>query len=167
MPNIVEITDFTGTWKISTDQYTKVDFDDTRDEVQFELIYEIMGATMGQAYIDDLNASGVPADPLYLALYNSFTQDDNTELIKSEGIKAMVKYHVYFRYIREQNIQKAITGNVENKHENAQAARSISFLIKAYNRAIETAKAIQWYICQNSADYPDYNGQELEFITLH
>jgi len=167
MANLVEISDFTDQFKIATDQYTEADFETFRDDHQFDLIYEMFGAVMGQAFIDDLNSSGVPQDALFLALYNAFVQDSNDCLVKSIGIKLIVRNYLFVKYSRENGKTVGMPGNSESKQENSTLVKSITWLVTKYNDAIESAQAIQWKICQSSADYPDYNGQELEFMSIY
>lgn len=167
MSNIVEISDFDGQFKISTDQYTEANFEAIRDACQFDLIYEMLGATLGQAFIDDLDAGGVPQNPLFTALYVAFVEDDGSDIVKSIGIKVMVRNYVFVKYARENQVLVAMTGNQESKQENSDSVKSITWLVNKYNDAISTAQAIQWYIGEHSADYPDYNGQEMEFMSIY
>lgn len=167
MPNIVEISDFTGKFKISTDQHSEEEFEAFRDDHQYDLIYEMLGATLGQAFIDDLDSGGVPQDPLFTAIYDAFVEDDGSEMRKSVGIKVMVRNYLFVKYARENPALVAMTGNQESKQENSEAVRSVTWLVNKYNDAIATGQTIQWYICENSAGYPDYNGQELEFMSIY
>lgn len=166
MPNIIEITDFTGAYSISTDEFTEVEFEVIRDDEQFAVIYDMLGAELGQLFIDDLDSSGIPQEARFTSLYEAFKTDYCGAIIKSEGIKAMVKYDLYFKIVRDNNITVAITGNLKSEGENSSPEQSTAWLVRTYNRMIDTAQAIQWFICQNSADYPEYNGQEMEFIPL-
>lgn len=167
MANIVEISDFDGQFKISTDQYTEANFEAIRDAHQFDLIYEMLGATLGQAFIDDLDVNGVPVNPLFTALYEAFVLDNESEIVKSIGIKVMVRNYLFVKYARENQVLVAMTGNQESKQENSDSVKSITWLVNKYNDAISTAQTIQWYIGENSAAYPDYNGQEMEFMSIY
>jgi len=167
MPNIVEISDFTGKFKIATDQYTETDFEAFRDERQFDMIYEMLGAVLGAAFIADLNSSGVPVNAPYTTIFAPFVEDNNGELIRSEGIKKMVRNDLFVKWARENGKDVNLPGNSSSEQENSKPVLSVTWIVLKYNQAIDTARAIQWYIGKNSADFPYYNGQEMEYMSIY
>lgn len=167
MSNLVEISDFTGSFTIARDTYTKAIFDEVRDEYQFKLIYQMLGGELGQLFIADLDANGVPQTSRFTDIYNAFNTDGSCGLYVSEGIKKMVIAYVYFYWVSENNTKVGITGNTNNKGENSDIIPTIGWMVKRFNRAIATAKNIQWYIGQNSSDYPEYEGVELEYTSIY
>lgn len=169
MPNLVEISDFTGALAIPRDNTTKAElFDPIRDERQFELIYKMLGVTLGQAFINDLDSNGVPQTAIYQTLYNSMIfQDDCDEIYESKGIKEMIKSYVYYYFVRELNNSPETTGVRTTKGENSDLNTSVGFIVRRYNDAIAWAKTIQEYIRQNDTDYPDYDGVELSFTSIY
>ena len=168
MPNLVEITDFTGELAIPQDKLTVKKFDVVRDARQFELLYDLMGAELAKLFIADLDANGVPQTAIYQALYNAFQEDDSDTgcVIVSLGIKEMVKRLVYFYYVRGLNTNVTLNGNKTNEGENSKINGKIDWLIRKYNEAIDTGKAIQWYIGENLDDYPEENRQEINYNSI-
>jgi len=167
MPNIVEISDFTGKFKIATDQYTETEFEAFRDERQFDMIYEMLGAVLGAAFIADLNSSGVPVSAPYTTIFAPFVANQNGCLIRSEGIKKMVRNDLFVKWARENGKDVNLPGNSSSEQENSTPVLSVTWIVLKYNQAIDTARAIQWYIGKNSADFPYYNGQEMEYMSIY
>lgn len=167
MPNLVEITDFVGTYQIASGNYSADKFEPIRDEKQFELIYKMLGAELGALFIADLDANGVPVTQIYIDLYDAF-QDDNgcEDLIISEGIKKMITAYIFFYWCAENKGVVDIASNTKKTAENSTTNYSNQFIISAFNKAVETAKAIQWYIGQNSTDYPTYKGKKIDYMML-
>lgn len=167
MPNLIELTDFVGSFEIAKGNYTDAKFEPIRDEKQFELIYKVMGAELGALFIADLDANGEPQTQIYIDLYDAFQSDDGCDgLIISEGIKKMVTAYVYFYWCGENKSVVDMGANTQKLAENSTRNYSNQFIVSNYNRAVKTAHAIQWYIGQNSADYPTYSGKEIEYMML-
>ena len=165
MANIVTISDFEGSFQIQSDTRTTARFNLVRDEYQNEFIYTMMGAELGALFLADLDGSGVPQTAIYLSLYNAFQEDtDFGALVRSRGIKEAVKAYVWFFFARNNNHLITTSGNTVKRSENADVSIDPFYLAQNFNKAIETAHAIQWYINENLSDYPTYNGQELEYM---
>ena len=72
----------------------------------------------------------------------------------------MLVEFIYFHILRDLPNQKRLSGNVRLKSETGEPQPyNGTNLIPAYNQAVENYHNIQWYICDNSTDYPDYNGR--------
>jgi len=166
MPNLVEITDFTGELAIPQDKFTSSKFSVVRNARQFEMLYDIMGAELATLFIADLDSSGVPQTARFTNLYDAFVEDDNNAVVRSLGIKEMVKRLVYFYYVRENNKIVTLNGNKSNEGENSKINFTIDWFINKYNEAIETAKAIQWYIEENLDTYPEENRQLINYNSI-
>lgn len=165
MANIVTITDYqVGSVTLQQDDQTEDRFDAIRDEYQNSYIYQLLGAELGTLFLADLDGSGVPQTARFEDIYNAFAEDDECEEIKeSKGIKFFIKNIIWFHYARVNNISITTAGNIYKLGENSEPALSGKHYANIYNQAIDTGKAVQWYICQNIEDYPEYNGQELEY----
>lgn len=168
MPDLITINDFTGEFATPVDKFTEPnEITPYIEDHQFDLIYEIMGAELGALFIADLDVSGIPQTQRFEDLYNAFVEDDNSCLVKSEGIKEMVKAYLYAKLATNNNINFNMAANVVKQGENSATTSSVMWIAKKYNQAIATAKAIQWYIRQNSADYPEENMQEIEYLSIY
>lgn len=169
MPNLVEITDFVGYYEIAQDKFTLPRFTQIRDEKQFELIYKVMGAELGEIFIADLDGSGEPVTQRFIDLYEPFQEDQATcdsEIVISDGIKKMVTAYVYFYWVSDNKGRVGISGNTQSEGQNSAVNKSNQFIVERYNKALQTGKAIQWFIGENLTDYPEYKGVELKYLML-
>lgn len=166
MANIVTFSDYLeGTVTLQQDSTTQARLEAIRDEYQDGYIYQLLGADLGTLFLTDLNGSGVPQTARFTALYNAFVEDDECEGIKrSQGIKFFIKNLIWFHFARINNTRVTAAGNVSHLAENAEPAFNGKYYAHLYNQSIDTGKAIQWYIHQNSEDYPEYNGQYLDYV---
>jgi hypothetical protein len=165
MANIIKFTDFVGKYQISQN-------DENEDEVEsfinkFYPVYvrRILGATLGNAFIANLDPSGVPTNPIYLELYNPFQVDDNNCVRESIGMKEIILGFVYYEIVRDSNSYNGLSGNKATLGENSEFVDMKNKLSTVYNDSLLSADQVQWYITDynpNDNDYSDYNGQELD-----
>jgi hypothetical protein len=75
----------------------------------------------------------------------------------------MLKYFTFVDYVNNQKITNTVVGNVASSMENSErASNAIAGLSSRYNRGVESYRAIQIYIIENSTNYPTFNGQNKE-----
>lgn len=166
MPNIVTISDFVGEVQLQQDNTTTAKFNYIRDEHTNAYLYKLLGVDLATLFIADLNGSGVPVTARFLSIYNAFASDtDYGAIVQSRGLKFFVKGIVWYFYARQNNHLITTAGNTVKRSENADVSTDPFFLAKNFNSAIETGHAIQWYINDNLSTYPEYNGQELHYLT--
>jgi hypothetical protein len=165
MANLVTISDFEGSFQLQVDTRTTAKFNLIRDEYQNDFIYDLLGADLGALFLADLDANGVPQSAIYEAIYEPFTEDTSYgQVVRSKGIKEAVKAIVWYHFVRQNNHLVTTSGNTVKRSENADVSTDPFYLAQNYNKAIESGYAIQWYINENLSDYPEYNGQELEYL---
>jgi hypothetical protein len=164
MPNIVTISDFSGSVQLQRDNQTEAKFNLIRDEFTNEYIYKLLGVVLGNLFLADLDANGVPQTARFESLYDPFQEDWNNEIKQSRGIKFFVKNIIWYYYSRQNNVVITTAGNRTKKGENSDPSLDGMYLAKNFNASINTGKAIQWYISQNFATYPEYNGQKLDYL---
>jgi len=167
-------TDFTGTAQLQFDTQTEAKFDVIRDERESTYIYQLLGAELGALFIADLDANGVPVTVRFLDIYNAFAEDIGTTtfynwpgidtIAESKGIKYFLKNIIWFYFARNNQMLVSAGGNKSASSQNSTPNNDSFALARMYNKSIDTGHAIQWYICDNSATYPEYNGQFLEYI---
>lgn len=134
------------------------------NSTETEFLYKLFGKTMADAFIADV-VSGVPVDPLYLALYNPIVLDECYEENYSTGMKEMLKAFTYYRWFRRVPNIGSRTGQKVHTQTNSQNAKPASiYLAKVYNKAVANYKVIQQYIRENEDVYPDYDGQNINFV---
>ena len=166
MANIIEISDCIGSQNIQKGKFTTPIFDDIRDEQTNPFLYQVLGATLGDLFLTNFNAATpTTLDPRFQVIYDALVSETSSGTpVISKGIKDMVKNVVWFYFARDNNVQIALTGNTSTLSENSNQNADGLNLGKNYNKAIDTGIAIQWYINQNSATYPEYKGQYLDYV---
>ena len=162
---IVTIDDYIGEVQLQIDNATTARFNSIRDKHSDDYIYQLLGGELGTLYLADLDANGVPSEARFLAIYNAFVQDASDVslygLVQSKGIKFYIKNIIWFYFARQNNVRISLGGNKSSSSQNSTPNADGLYLARIYNESIDTGKAIQWYINQNSETYPEYNGQRL------
>ena len=169
MANILEFIDMSGTARLQKDNNTVKKFNAIRDEKESEFLAQILGAELASLFYVNFNAVYPDTsllDPRFLVIYNALRYDYNCDVIESQGLKQIQMFYVWFFYARDNNITISVGGNFAGKSQNADQAADPANLAKNYNKAIRSARNIQFYICDNSATYPEYNGQPLEIMSI-
>ena len=160
--SIVVNTDFTGEYNISKNCYDQIDFYIEKYEKKYLL--KLLGAELYDLFISDLTVSDpqVPQTQRFLDIFNSFNIDESSCVVTSEGIRKMLTQLIYFHYVRENQVINTAGGTVSNSVELGLPASFKGNIVQAYNEGVDNSHAIQWYICDNSTDYPEENIQLLE-----
>ncbi len=158
--SIVQASDFAGKYNISQNVHTVKDLDLYIERYEKVYLIDLLGCELYELFIADLTATTpqTSQNSPYTEIFNEFCIDDECKIIKSEGIKQMLIDFIYFEYVRDQNYKNTISGTVKSNTEVSELV-SPTFLDTIFNEAIETYWAIQFFICENSIDYPTYNGQ--------
>jgi hypothetical protein len=149
-----------GTIKIGYSIHQSSDLQLFIDKWEKRYLQEMLGCALYDLFVADLVA-GIPQNAIYLSIYNEFCVDENNcgRQKRSEGIIEMIEKFIYWKYTRDQKVRNTPSGNVVNENE---ASRETDFpatrIYTTYNEGVESYCSIQWYICDNSTDYPTYNG---------
>jgi len=148
---IVNISDFTGKYQLSTGMYDTVKLQDYIDKYEKRYLIELFGANLYDEFISDLDTNNIPQSPNFLKVFNPFYENLTfRQLIISEGIKEMLKGFIYFEYSKDLINQMTPYGNVRPISENSEPVSTLYSMIYArYNEAIKSYKAIQMYIQVN------------------
>jgi len=148
---IVNISDFTGKYQLSTGMYDTVKLQDYIDKYEKRYLIELFGANLYDEFISDLDGSNIPQSPNFIKVFNPFYENLTfRQLIISEGIKEMLKGFIYFEYSKDLINQMTPYGNVRPISENSEPVSTLYSMIYArYNEAIKSYKAIQMYIQVN------------------
>lgn len=156
MSLLIQATDFTGKHEIVQQMNPKLTAYIEMYEKQY--LRKLLGVTLYDLFAAQVT-SYVVASGIYKNLYDAFQEDDGGSIVESEGMKEMLKGFIYFQYMRDLPFKSTESGIMINQHENTVLTPNDLPITTRYNQAVKTYEAIQWYIVQNSDDYPDYNGQ--------
>ena len=92
--------------------------------------------------------------------------DDNNCIIESEGIKTMLKGLIWGHIAEVFDTTLATVGVKKNDSANSEnAGLQVSRMYNLFNQQVKTYRAIQWFICENSSDYPEENMQPIKLAT--
>lgn len=165
MPVIIAADQLTGRFQVTQNSKSAVvnTIEDYIDSVEKSTIIKIFGATLGNEFWDNLDSEGVPTEARFLAVFEAFETDDSCEVISSKGIIEILLAITFAQYTRDADIVNTDTGNQSPRGENAQRANANAKIVKAYNAAVDSIRAIQWYINEHIEDYEGYNGQHVPY----
>jgi len=171
---ITNITDFVGTTQLQEDDNTEDKFNVIRDERENTYIFKLLGAELGNLFIADLDANGVPQTARFTDIFEAFAEDVSSGfcfewmtingLVESKGIKQYLIDTVWFYFARNNPVLITTGGNKISESENSSNSADGATLGRIYNKAVDTGLAIQWFIEDKPTIYPEYNGQKLKYI---
>ncbi len=159
---LIAATDFTAgkhDLAIAPEDTERIDAYIARYEEPY--LIDLLGVVLFNLFKADIAVQpGPPAAAIYLAIYNAIREDDGCIRI-SRGMKDMVKAFVWWEYVRDQKYKHTKAGFSVDRVENGSPVNFDDVSISTrYNEAIRDYETIQWYIRDNSNQYPDYNGQD-------
>lgn len=134
-------SDFTGIYEIYSgkDAFSKIDA--YIEEFEPELIVWLLGQTLGQEIIDELEDSPIPA---------------RTQALIDNGLKKGLLGMIYFELMADEPFKISGLGLKLNVSEASQAANVRSYIQIRYNKGIKAFKDVQEYINRNMANYEGY-----------
>ena len=146
---------------------------------------DLLGCDLYDLFVADLDGNGVPQTARFTAIYDAFCIDiEGTSFNfkwsydyynyycqnrqnKSRGILAMLRGFMFFEYTRDQpqlnssigtSTSKGVASDLKTPNQTA--------LKKQYNKSILDYWNIQFFICENESDYPEYNGLRKGSVTI-
>lgn len=132
------------------------------DRVEVEALQDLLGKTLYDLFIADLNTTPspqIPQDARFTAIYDPIYEDE-TIRIRSEGFIAMLKMLIWFEFVKTTWKENTPVGIVSNASENSKQLRPSQAGIEGtYNRGIKSFHAVLDYIIINSSTYPEYEGK--------
>ena len=168
---ILTINDFdNGRYQIPTNPKQDADLMACIQYVEDFYLPKLFGVELYELFLDDLSlpVAGEPTDPRFIKIFNAFNyQSDEScnELVRSEGIKEMLKGIVYYHYVRDEPTRVTTVGIKRTKSDNSTNVTAIKHDITSrLNQAVVTYKSIQFYICYNTDfEYPEFKGVEQKY----
>lgn len=168
MPVIIASDQLVGKFQVTQNTKAVTTIEEVIDSIEKPTIIKMFGATMGNAFWDDLDAEGVPVTAKYQVLFEPFDIDDGTCVVSSYGMIKIMLAFACAEYLRGSDIINTDTGNQSARGENSERANVRALICKIYNEAVASIEAIQWYIENNTDgyEYDDYNGQRIGYYML-
>lgn len=173
---ILTINDFPkGKYELHTGMYTQARIEDYIERYEKRYLIELFGKELHDEFIADLTlGGGTPTEARFIKLWEELSIDCPGGLvfgyhlrkgvIHSEGIKEMLKGFIYYEYIQDTVNQMSSIGNTVPVGENSEKATTLyTTMYGRYNEAVKSWRTIQYCICKNIIDYPNFSGNIKEF----
>lgn len=156
--------DFVGKWKLTLSNND--DIDSYIEEYEEKYLIELLGKELFDLFKNDVDSGTMkPLTPIYESIYNPFSLKINGCVITSDGMKKMLLGLIYFQYVRDNAVKQTMNGAV-NQQTEVSTRSDNTFLYGYQNTAVKTYKAIQYYIINNSSDYPTFYGINKKFSSF-
>lgn len=149
MTQLITISDIKSLKSISVNLDTSKKLDPFILEAQQFDLKKMMGDAFYLEFINDFNES--PSLPTYSDLFNGCEFTCGTKTYRHEGIKSVLCYLSYARYIQNSNIESTAFGTVNKITEESRHVdeKTINRLYQqAYNGANEYWKDVVFYLNQ-------------------
>jgi hypothetical protein len=157
---IVERADFVNKFEIHTMGANNTKLQSYIDRYEVDYLVDLFGVELYNLFIDDIE------NVIYAKLLDPILFQTNCgKIYNSKGIKDMLLGFIYFEYQRDSRVQQTINSAVKIKSNVSERADVLSMnLYGRFNESIETFKAIQEYLQENSTDYPTFMGVDRGYI---
>lgn len=160
---IVINSEFVGKYALNLNQYNVDKIDLYIEKYEKYYLSHLLGAELYALFIADLDVNNVPQTPIYENIFNSFIRDYNSTVSISNGIKEMLLGFIYYEISSDLIVNQTSIGGTKAKNENSTVMGKNASITTRFNEAVDTYKAIQCYILDNSVDYPTFNGQPIKY----
>jgi hypothetical protein len=157
---IVERADFVNKFEIHTMGSNDAKLQAYIDRYEVDYLVDLFGVELYNLFIDNIE------DVIYAKLLDPILFQTNCgKIYNSKGIKDMLLGFIYFEYQRDSRVQQTINSAVKIKSNVSDRADILSMnLYGRFNESVETFKAIQEYLQENSTDYPAFMGVDRNYI---
>lgn len=183
--SILSPSDFTGVHKISQDQYTVKPLQEYIDREEKALLCKLLGDSLADQVISYFESNKDPDDPLLNRIIDPFCKNIQgtsevlyyhfyhyyywsyfpnrckSKTFLSRGIEEYLKGFIYYEFITQSPIKQTPAGSSESAYSSATKVptkKNYRVAEMRRNEALGTYEAIQYIICENISDYPDFNG---------
>lgn len=154
---LILATDFTsGKYTIAQGAPNAGQLDACITKYESKYLADLMGVELYTLFAATVS-SHVPVGARYLNIFNPFQEQPYDCIIRSEGMKEMLKGFIYWEFVRDQPVKNTMNGNVIPQLENNEHAGPDAIYAR-YNEAIKTYRAIQWYCIEHDDVYPEFKG---------
>jgi len=160
---IVINSEFVGKYALNLNQYNIDKIDSYIEKYEKYYFSNMLGAELYALFIADLDVNNVPQTTIYENIFNSFIRDYNSTVSTSNGIKEMLLGFIFYHITSDMVVNQTSIGGTKAKNENSTVMGKNASITTRFNEAVDTYKAIQCYILDNSVDYPTFNGQPIKY----
>ncbi|CAB4128570.1 hypothetical protein UFOVP104_50 [uncultured Caudovirales phage] len=164
--SIVINSEFVGKYSLNLNQYNIDKIDIYIEKYEKYYLSHLLGAELYALFIADLDINNIPQTSIYENIFNSFIIDYNSTVLSSNGIKEMLLGFIYYHITSDLIVNQTSIGGTKAKNENSTVMGKNASITTRFNEAIDTYKAIQCYILDNSVDYTTFNGQPIKYEYL-
>ncbi len=156
-----------GKYQINDADVTRQGLKEYIKQNELRFVYELLGVELGDLLLADLDANKKPQTARFVKIFEPLAFDFAHRLVMSKGIKDILQGFVYSEFVREQNYKNNINGSGSGLYPQGDViSANVAGLAHKYNNAIESFWAVQLYIHENKADYPEFNGTTKHYTSL-
>lgn len=156
---VLTVSDFNSKFATARNEYTSSNVTEYISRYEDYYLVHLLGKELYDIFIVSYDDNLSPDYTRSVALYNAFIEQYSGGIFQSQGIKDMLMGFVYFHYQRDIYTQPTTSGNVKNASQNSTSSGFVqNMMFQKYNESIDSYYAIQRYIIENSATYPEYDG---------
>jgi len=150
--------------RVTVDKYSEVIFKNHFDEIELKYGRMLLGFDLWELFVANLGSNPEPTETRFNIIFNEFCKLNNyNEQYSSDGMKKMFNYFTYHLHSNVMNQQITSSGNAKTQIEVGVKDQN-NYINQIYNEGVQTYNAIQYYIVQNIADYPEFTGVKLDYI---
>lgn len=140
MNNILTYSDFTIDISLPIDK-TSIDILNSYiTKYQEEYLINLLGYTLYKEFITNISLV-TPATKWTNLLngieYQDYSDDNELQTVKYEGLKKFLKYFVYYHYVNDLQQKITTTGMIEQQNENSSVVPATTKIIEAYNKGVK------------------------------
>lgn len=154
MTKLITVADI-KVYKSLTTNTSGMKIDSEINEAQEFDLRPILGDEFYLALLDDFNAS--PSLATYSDLFNGVTYTYGAYQYQHDGLKAVLCYYAYARYLNNSNTNSTAFGMVQKRNDDSDPI-SEKTLARLVGQAVSGAKAYEQrildYLSRNSSTYP-------------
>jgi hypothetical protein len=183
--SLTKPSDYNGRVAITQNKFDASDLQIYLDNLEADYLQDLLGCDLYDLFVADLDVDNLPQTQRFIDIYNKFCNDISTSFYpgqwyfdyynlyclnkqnKSRGMLKMLEGFMYFEYVRDQDKLNSSIGVSKSKGvASNMVAPTNTNVIREYNKSLLDYWNIQYYICDNSDVYPEYNGIIKESISL-
>jgi hypothetical protein len=158
MASLLTPEEFIGLHKLAGSIENDILLQQYIDEYEKDAVYKLFGITMGKAMIADAGYSGGTwANANLEKVFKPFQEvGSGDEQWVSKGLKEILKAYILWHYASKTTVQHTQAGVTTDNVDTQSKVDPGRFAETRWNQMLDSWEAIQAYIDENSADYPDY-----------
>lgn len=163
---ILTTQDFKADYRIAISSTNSTKVNELIEEYEPMILRNLLGSSLYSELKDSTLGGGGNAPSAELEyIFNPFDYEVGNCEVHSDGIVKMLALMLYFYIARQPLSENTPLGNRNNVAEVSDSVNNMMPVV-AYNKGTKTYQAIQYYILNNIASYPNFKGKRTTFASI-